>query len=397
MSVLPFYSPKFRAFDSNGDPLAGGLLYAYAAGTSTPQDTFTTRAGDVANANPVVLDANGEADVWWTPGTAYKFVLKNSAGVTRWTVDNALTPLETTNSLDNASNEPGGRLTLTSVTPVTTSDVTGATTIYYAPHKHNKVPLYDGADWGLYSIGTQISQTTGDTTKSPGAVVANSNYDLFVWSDAGTIRLSRGPAWTSDTARGTGAGTTELERVDGRYVNKASISNGPAAQCGLYVGTIRTDGSSQVNDSAAKRHVWNMHNRTRRAMKAAASGVSWDYSTDTWRQALANTGLQLDFLRGLDEESVRAQTQATASSASASDVSVSIGVDSTTVSSADLVGYHSIAAGTYASVHAAYDGFPGLGRHTLVWLERASTGGTVTWWGGNAGTGTSGITGDVLA
>lgn len=88
MSVFPIVLPRFRAFDVNGDPLSGGLLYAYLAGTTTPRDTFTTRAGTVANANPVVLDANGEADVWLTPGVEYKFVLKNSAGVTQWTSDN---------------------------------------------------------------------------------------------------------------------------------------------------------------------------------------------------------------------------------------------------------------------------------------------------------------------
>ena len=88
MAKFPIVPPRFRAFDANGDPLAGGLLYAYEAGTTTPLDTFTTRAGSVANANPVVLDANGEADVWLTPGLLYKFVLKSSAGVTQWTVDN---------------------------------------------------------------------------------------------------------------------------------------------------------------------------------------------------------------------------------------------------------------------------------------------------------------------
>lgn len=87
MAVQPFHAPKFRAFDANGNPLAGGLLYSYAAGTTTPQATYTTRAGNVANSNPVVLDANGEAEVWVTPNISYKFVLKNSAGVTQWTTD----------------------------------------------------------------------------------------------------------------------------------------------------------------------------------------------------------------------------------------------------------------------------------------------------------------------
>ena len=78
--------PKWRAFDASGDPLSGGKLYAYAAGTSTAKDTYTSSTGGTANANPVILDANGEANVWLNGN--YKLVLKNSADVTQWTVDN---------------------------------------------------------------------------------------------------------------------------------------------------------------------------------------------------------------------------------------------------------------------------------------------------------------------
>jgi len=85
-NLVPF--PKFRAFDSNGDPLAGGKLYTYEAGTSTPLATYTDSSGGTANANPVVLNANGEANVWLPAGVSYKYVLKNSADVTQWTVDN---------------------------------------------------------------------------------------------------------------------------------------------------------------------------------------------------------------------------------------------------------------------------------------------------------------------
>lgn len=78
--------PRARFFDSSGDPLSGGKLYTYAAGTSTPLATYTDQTEAVQNANPVILDSNGEAAVW--VGTAsYKFVLKTSADVTLWTVD----------------------------------------------------------------------------------------------------------------------------------------------------------------------------------------------------------------------------------------------------------------------------------------------------------------------
>ncbi len=84
--IPPINQPVFRAFDSNGVPLAGGLLYSYAAGTSTPLSTYTDAAGTAPNTNPVVLDATGQAKVFMGVGT-YKFVLQNSLGVQQWTVD----------------------------------------------------------------------------------------------------------------------------------------------------------------------------------------------------------------------------------------------------------------------------------------------------------------------
>ena len=44
-------------------------------------------------------------------------------------------------NIAQAGVSPGGRLTLTSGTPVTTSDVTSATTIYYTPAVHNIIVL----------------------------------------------------------------------------------------------------------------------------------------------------------------------------------------------------------------------------------------------------------------
>jgi hypothetical protein len=79
--------PRFRAFNqTTGAPLAGGLLYTYAAGTSTPLATYTDQTGLTPNANPVVLNSAGEADVWLSTAN-YKLVLKDASGVTQWTQD----------------------------------------------------------------------------------------------------------------------------------------------------------------------------------------------------------------------------------------------------------------------------------------------------------------------
>ena len=79
--------PKLQFFDANGNPLAGGKLYSYAAGTTTPLATYTNYGGGTANANPVVLDARGEANVWFGTGQ-YKLKLTDADDVEIWTVDN---------------------------------------------------------------------------------------------------------------------------------------------------------------------------------------------------------------------------------------------------------------------------------------------------------------------
>ena len=82
---------KFRAFDTNGNPLSGGKLYTYAAGTTTPLVTYKDAANTV-NTNPIILDQYGQCDLWF--GTSsYKLLLKDSADVTQpgWPVDNVST------------------------------------------------------------------------------------------------------------------------------------------------------------------------------------------------------------------------------------------------------------------------------------------------------------------
>ena len=80
-------TPKLQFFDVNGAPLSGGLLYTYAAGTTTPLATYTDSTGNFANTNPIVLDSRGEANVW-LGAASYKFALYTSVGVLIWTVDN---------------------------------------------------------------------------------------------------------------------------------------------------------------------------------------------------------------------------------------------------------------------------------------------------------------------
>ncbi len=86
-------APLNQYFNDNGAPLAGGKLYSYAAGTSTPQATYASSSG-TPNTNPLILDASGRGLFYIPAGVGYKFNLTDSAGVqiSGYPVDNYITP-----------------------------------------------------------------------------------------------------------------------------------------------------------------------------------------------------------------------------------------------------------------------------------------------------------------
>jgi hypothetical protein len=75
--------------DASGDPLVGGKIYTYLAGSSTPQVSFTNSAGTVQQANPIILNARGAPDspIWLQGGAAYKMVITDENDVTLQTID----------------------------------------------------------------------------------------------------------------------------------------------------------------------------------------------------------------------------------------------------------------------------------------------------------------------
>lgn len=80
----------WQFFDNNGVPLAGGKIYTYAAGTTTPLTTYTARDGLTANTNPIILDSAGRtpSQIWSTEGVLYKYVVATVTDVILRTWDN---------------------------------------------------------------------------------------------------------------------------------------------------------------------------------------------------------------------------------------------------------------------------------------------------------------------
>jgi len=117
-------SPKTAFVDAAGEPLVGGQLYTYVAGTTTLQATYTDSTATTANTNPIILDSRGEANVW-LGGAIYKFVLKDADGALIWTVDNisaptaAVSPVLSGNvTIDSNTSSPALKITQTGTGPV---------------------------------------------------------------------------------------------------------------------------------------------------------------------------------------------------------------------------------------------------------------------------------------
>jgi hypothetical protein len=88
--LSPIGGAGWQFFNNDGTVLVGGKLYTYIAGTSTPKTTYTTSAGTIAHANPIVLDSSGRVpggEIWLLAST-YKFSVFTSANVLIGTYDN---------------------------------------------------------------------------------------------------------------------------------------------------------------------------------------------------------------------------------------------------------------------------------------------------------------------
>lgn len=84
-------------FDNDGNPLSGGKIYSYAAGTSTPQTTYTDSSGSIAHPNPIILDSAGRVptgEIWVTGGVSYKFVVQTSTGTQIGSYDNVVAAVD---------------------------------------------------------------------------------------------------------------------------------------------------------------------------------------------------------------------------------------------------------------------------------------------------------------
>lgn len=322
---------------------------------------------------------------------------------------------------------PQGRLTLTSGVARPTSDVAGATTLYYTPAAGSYAPVFDGvANYTPIKFSQLSNITTNSSTGNagPAAVVANANYDLYFWSNSGVATLTRSDYWktasttvtitiaspavvtwtgntfadgtpivfansggalptglvagttyfvkqttpgviantfnvaataggsaintsgsqsgtqsaiagddTGATARGIG-GNCQQTIGAGLLVNTNSITNGPGAQLGTYVGTVRSDGSGTLDftfgtttagGGPALLYVWNAFNQIQFNTKVGDSTASWNYTSSTPRAMDNSNSNRVSFISGLAVWPIFVNRSGTVNTVSASNAFGKIG------------------------------------------------------------------------
>ena len=201
-TVMPV--PQIQFLDNDGNPLSGGKLYTYVAGSTTNLATYSDAALSSANANPVVLDAGGRATVYLQP-KSYKFRVDNSSDVTVYTQDNILA----------LQGEEGASL-----------EVTG--TAGEALSANNFVYLSDGS--GSLTAGrwykTDSDKDYANTDAVLGVVAA-----AISSGEEGPIRIGGKLAGFSGLTTGkpqylsgTAGGRTETAPTNQRYVGRATSS-----------------------------------------------------------------------------------------------------------------------------------------------------------------------------
>lgn len=313
--------------------------------------------GNNPAANPVTLKNNVgnltlSSDFTMGASTSWISLIQKS---TTWYEVSRSTPQTVTSDISSCD----GRLTLSTGVPVTTADVTAATTIYWTPYKGNTCYLYDGIATWNNRIFTETTLTVPNTSSQM--------YDVFVYDSGGTPTLET-LAWTNDTARAT-ALTTQ---------NGVAVKTGASTR--RYLGSFRTTAvAGQTEDSAVKRYVWNYYNRVSRPLVRVETTANWTYTTATVRQANGSTANQVEVVVGVAEVPVDLALSMQASNGAGSTlVSVGIGEDSTTTYASGVSAM--IFDGTIMqSMTCRLSKYPAVGRHVYSWNEWSTASNTTTW------------------
>lgn len=244
-----------QQFNQGGIPLAGGKLYTYAAGTNTKLATYTSSTGLTQNTNPIILDANGQADVWLTDVVAYKFVLSPSTDTdpptnAYWTEDNiantpSANPIFTTiNVTGNATVGTLNKITFTQpATSATLTIINGKTLTA------SNTLTFSGTDGSTLNVGTGGTLGTAAYTAATAYATAAQGVKADAAAVAGAVGSSLITQSTNRLLGRTTASTGAIEEITvgaGLSLSAGSLTSTSASGL-VLLATITPTASASID------------------------------------------------------------------------------------------------------------------------------------------------------
>jgi hypothetical protein len=303
---------------------------------------------------------------------------------------------------------PGGRLTLLSGFPVLTNDQVNST-IFYTPYIHDQIPIYNGTAWTSQTFPE--TSLTLDTTNAP----ASQLFDIFGFLDSGTFRIGYGPNWSvgggsnaqGTSVRGSGAGSTAIQRLNGRWVNTNAITlryNSTTVQVAqalqaTYLGTFYTSSAGSTSmimkpaagagGSACRLYLYNAYNRvTMRALSRNNNAAYTPVTAGVWLRFNNSGNSSIYFVDGLFESVVHADAVSTgycntanaAANVGTYATSIELNWSGSNVQGVTTVGVEYVAnwANITVTPSCSTDLGPALGLNSVDPLEYYNVGGAAT-------------------
>jgi hypothetical protein len=295
---------------------------------------------------------------------------------------------------------PQIRATLSPGVAVTSADYAGVTSILATPYGSGGgiVPLWDGVDFQLLPVTSDIALALDATAAHTGYHQSGSTFFLLAFLSGGVLRIGSSPAWVSDVDPGTGAGSAQIVQFNDLWVNantmnirygsnSADVAAVPVHEATAFAAfTATADG--QASDSVLFRLLANLYpsQTVPREGLVQDSGISWDWSGNSYQQAHNSALNQVEVLLPFDSTYLVADAFSVVKNSTSTPRTVAsgIGIDNATINS----GRSTYLQATLqpATVSSSYRGRPGRGRRRIMQLEHgAGLPDTQTWYGYNSG------------
>jgi hypothetical protein len=181
--------------DTSGEPLAGGLVYTYESGTSTPKSVYTDQAMLSAATNPVQLDAQGRTRVF--ASGAYKFVVKTADSETLYTWDNLQYVYPSGLALYAGTATGSSSAYSVTPSPALTAYTDGLTVAFVANHQNTGATTLNISSLGAKAVKRIDGTTALSSADITSGMLVNVQYiassDHFrILNTAGLVPVSSG-------------------------------------------------------------------------------------------------------------------------------------------------------------------------------------------------------------